>query len=389
MAALVYLPQNVLAGFDHYKYSSVDTSPVSNYITHPFWNWVVQFVPLWVAPNVLTLTGFIFLLVNFAIMTYYDVDFYSSSLDHPVPPLAPRWVWLVGAINNFLAHTLDGIDGKQARRTQSSSPLGELFDHGLDSWASVMLPVALYSIFGRGEFGASVLRVYFIILGVQFCFLLSHWEKYNTGVLFLPWGYDISQLGMTALYLITFVYGIEFWKFNLPYIDLTAGDLFEIVVHLGFFVLTFPITFWNIYKAYKDKTGKMRSFTEAVRPLVSTVMLFILLLLWIRFSSYDILEKHPRLFYWTTGTAFSNIACRLIVAQMSNTRCELINNRVIILAVIVCVVYIFPLGTKELYLLWFYCLYTTITHVIYGIFVVKEMCDHFRINAFTIPKKKQ
>jgi phosphatidylglycerophosphate synthase len=26
--------------------------------------------------------------------------------------------------------TFDAVDGKQARRTNSSSPLGELFDHG-------------------------------------------------------------------------------------------------------------------------------------------------------------------------------------------------------------------------------------------------------------------
>jgi hypothetical protein len=29
--------------------------------------------------------------------------------------------------------TLDAIDGKQARRTGTSSPMGELFDHGCDS----------------------------------------------------------------------------------------------------------------------------------------------------------------------------------------------------------------------------------------------------------------
>uniref|UniRef100_A0A453R2M1 Uncharacterized protein n=1 Tax=Aegilops tauschii subsp. strangulata TaxID=200361 RepID=A0A453R2M1_AEGTS len=27
--------------------------------------------------------------------------------------------------------TFDAVDGKQARRTSSSSPLGELFDHGI------------------------------------------------------------------------------------------------------------------------------------------------------------------------------------------------------------------------------------------------------------------
>jgi ethanolaminephosphotransferase len=77
--------------------------------------------------------------------------------------------------------------------------LGELFDHGLDSWATLFLPVGLYSIFGRGEFGVDVYRVYLVIVGIMFCFVASHWEKYNTGILFLPWGYDIGQIVSNCL----------------------------------------------------------------------------------------------------------------------------------------------------------------------------------------------
>jgi len=29
--------------------------------------------------------------------------------------------------------TLDNVDGKQARRTGTSSPLGQIFDHGMDA----------------------------------------------------------------------------------------------------------------------------------------------------------------------------------------------------------------------------------------------------------------
>lgn len=89
---------------------------------------------------------------------------------------------------------VDGVDGKQARRTNSSTPLGELFDHGLDSWACVFFVSSIYSVFGRGESGVSVLTLYGLLWVVLFSFILSHWEKYNTGVLFLPWGYDISQV---------------------------------------------------------------------------------------------------------------------------------------------------------------------------------------------------
>ncbi|XP_041332056.1 ethanolaminephosphotransferase 1-like, partial [Pyrgilauda ruficollis] len=87
-----------------------------------------------------------------------------------------------------------GVDGKQARRTNSSTPLGELFDHGLDSWACVYFVVTVYSTFGRGSTGVSVFVLYLLLWVVLFSFILSHWEKYNTGILFLPWGYDVSQV---------------------------------------------------------------------------------------------------------------------------------------------------------------------------------------------------
>ena len=35
-----YLGPQILSGFDAYKYSSKDTSPLSNYVMHPFWNQV-------------------------------------------------------------------------------------------------------------------------------------------------------------------------------------------------------------------------------------------------------------------------------------------------------------------------------------------------------------
>lgn len=94
---------------------------------------------------------------------------------------------------NFLL-SVDGVDGKQARRTNSSTPLGELFDHGLDSWACIFFVATVYSVFGRGESGVGVATLYYILWVVLFSFILSHWEKYNTGILFLPWGYDMSQV---------------------------------------------------------------------------------------------------------------------------------------------------------------------------------------------------
>jgi ethanolaminephosphotransferase len=107
---------------------------------------------------------------------------------------------------NFVYECIaDGIDGKQARRTQTTGPLGELFDHGLDSWTAFLIPACLYSVFGRDVNGIPPLRMYFCLWNIFLNFYLSHWEKHNTGVLFLPWGYDASMVVSCDfnLYLIT------------------------------------------------------------------------------------------------------------------------------------------------------------------------------------------
>lgn len=230
---------------------------------HPFWDAVVKLYPTWLAPNVLTFTGFLCLIVNFILFSIYDYDFYGyclnrddcldvnrlnlsqrqdyfhehlkeySSVPLSVCSCIPRWLWLVTAICQFLSHHLDGTDGKQARRTKSSSPLGELFDHGLDSWATLFLPVALFSIFGRSaEYGANVTQFYGILWLILTSFIVSHWEKYNTGVLFLPWSYDLSQVGMTFLFFMTYFVSQDFWYIQVPFLgNISFARIVEINIY--------------------------------------------------------------------------------------------------------------------------------------------------------------
>jgi ethanolaminephosphotransferase len=154
----------------------------------------------------------------------------------------PAWLWFVASVCQFLSHHLDGTDGKQARRTQSSSPLGELFDHGLDSWSTLFLPVALFSIFGRSEpFGVSAFHMYGIMWLIMGSFIISHWEKYNTGILFLPWSYDLSQVGMTVLFLLTSLFGQKVWYFYIgPY---TSTQLIEIIIYGKFLTILIIYSF--------------------------------------------------------------------------------------------------------------------------------------------------
>lgn len=390
-----YLGPEVLAGFDSYKYSCKDTSPLSNYVMHPFWNQTVKLCPLWVAPNLLTLVGFLCCVGHWGLGAIYDYDFRAGTAPPEVSGVVggvggisiPGSVWLAVAVLLFLSHTLDGIDGKQARRTGSSTPLGELFDHGLDSWATVFITSGIYSVFGRDEdgFSINVFHMFCLHWNVYICFLMSHWEKYNTGVMYLPWGYDISMVGSFLVYLVTAAAGQQLWS-RMLVASISPGQVLEVCTYLGNVVLALPVSLLNIRNSYRDGTGKDRTFLEAVRPLVSTLVALLLSFLWVLASRNNVLELDPRCVFLLTGTVFANICCKLIISQMSNTRAELFSFILLPLALATAFVLLVPglTASSELAVLYGLTAFVVLAHCHYGACVVHEMCGHFGIRPFHI-----
>ncbi|KAG7460800.1 hypothetical protein MATL_G00202730 [Megalops atlanticus] len=382
MALYEYVTKEQLAGFDKYKYSAVDSNPLSVYVMHPFWNSLVKIFPTWLAPNLITFTGFMFLVLNFLMLAFYDFDFYASAPGHVH---VPSWVWIAAGLFNFLAYTLDGVDGKQARRTNSSTPLGELFDHGLDSWACIFFVATVYSIFGRGETGVDVATLYYILWVVLFSFILSHWEKYNTGVLFLPWGYDISQVTISIVYIVTAVVGVETWYTPIVW-NFHYRDLFTVMILGCSFAVTLPMSLYNVFKAYRSNTLKHSSLYESFLPFLSPVLLFILSTLWVWLSPINIIQLQPRVFYLMVGTAFANVTCKLIVCQMSNTRCQPLSWLLLPMGLVVLLVASGVVAHSETLLLHVWTAVVVLAHIHYGVSVVHQLSDHFNIYAFSLKK---
>ncbi len=111
------------------------------YVTNPIYNRIVLTFPLWLAPNVVTLAGLVCAIVSNGIMMYF-----CPLLDGP----APRWAYVVQAAALISYQALDAMDGKQARRTGSSSALGMLFDHGCDALNATVSSIALCATFQLG-----------------------------------------------------------------------------------------------------------------------------------------------------------------------------------------------------------------------------------------------
>merc|ERR1712002_759800 len=104
---------------------------------------------------------------------------------------------------------------------------------------------------------------------------VSHWEKYNTGVLYLPWGYDFSMMGTFIMYLMTAVGGLGLWKIPLPVGGMTSAQILEPACYVANVGITLPTAIYNIRQGYiqvgrlywnlfRDKHGLTGNWEEQV-----------------------------------------------------------------------------------------------------------------------------
>ncbi|KAI0384990.1 Choline/ethanolaminephosphotransferase [Hypomontagnella monticulosa] len=200
---MVYVRQEFLPNLKAYKYSGVDHSLTSKYILKPFYtNFVIKCFPMWMAPNLITLTGFMFVVANL-----FTLLWYNPTLDQD----CPSWVYYSWAAGLFLYQTFDAVDGTQARRTRQSGPLGELFDHGVDA-LNTSLEVLIFA--ASQNMGQSWYTVAVLFASLQ-TFYVQTWEEYHTKTLTL----GIVNGPVEGVLILVFVYaltgymgGASFWQ---------------------------------------------------------------------------------------------------------------------------------------------------------------------------------
>ncbi len=77
---------------------------------------------------------------------------------------------------------LDEMDGKQARRTGNSSPLGLIFDHGVDCFSLGVQTITYMRFLQLGYTPIS----YILLIGVYSAFHFETLGEYYCGTLYLP-----------------------------------------------------------------------------------------------------------------------------------------------------------------------------------------------------------
>ncbi|KAG9240163.1 sn-1,2-diacylglycerol cholinephosphotransferas-like protein [Calycina marina] len=313
---MVYVRQDQLPNLKQYKYNGVDHSLLSRHLLKPFYtNFVIKCFPMWMAPNLITLTGFGFVILNLMTLLWYN-----PTLDQDCPP----WVYASWAVGLFLYQTFDAVDGSQARRTRQSGPLGELFDHGVDAVNTSLECLIFAASQNLGQGWKTVL----VLFGALLTFYVQTWDEYHTKTLTLGIisGPVEGILIMVCVYAVTAVNGgASFWSqsmfhtVGIPHLAIIPDQVYELAFNEWFmiqggFVLVLN-TFQsaqNVIKVRRERGDRSRGALLGLIPFFATWTLILAYL----FLNPDILHNHLVPFVFFAGIVNAYSVGQMITAHL-------------------------------------------------------------------------
>jgi ethanolaminephosphotransferase len=296
-----YVPPEGEQHLRDYKYKGSEASPIYNHIISPFAQILVdRFVPAWLAPNLITLIG----LICCAIPHLFIIYLFPNELTGDVP----IWLCYFLAIMEGIYLILDNIDGKQARKTGNSSPMGLLFDHQCDAIQTVISGVGLFTCM---QFGNNVLTLEGWIIGL-FPFYFATWEEYYLGSMDLGVvnGATEGIIGILSLFLISGIFGPTIWNQD----SLGTGLSNRMIMFYFFGIMSIITIAYNLHSVYKKTQSQ---FPKALYNTFSFFYMIISMLLAGYLSATNLLSRQMRYMMYFGGLSFAKLVGVLQTAHVA------------------------------------------------------------------------
>ncbi|XP_061941482.1 cholinephosphotransferase 1 isoform X10 [Apis cerana] len=360
-----------LKRLSEHKYSCTTSSLLDGFL-QPWWDWLVSKVPLWLAPNLITIVGLIVNIATTLVLVYYSPDAKTE---------APRWACFLCALGLFIYQSLDAIDGKQARRTGTSTPLGELFDHGCDSISTVFIALSACIAVQLGYYPTWMFFQCFCAMTLFYC---AHWQTYVSGSLrFGKIDVTEAQFTIIIIHLISAIFGPKIWMMELPYTG-TEVKVFPLWAAVGIAILLAQSSISVILAGGVGKNGSTVAGTSVLSPIIPFSFVVVPAFIIYRKSAEHVYENHPALYILAFGMVAAKVTNRLVVAHMTKNEMEYLDSSLIGPAMLFLNQY-FNFFIKEYYVLWLCFIWVTLDLLRYSSQICLEICDYMKIKLFRIP----
>ncbi|EDW71406.2 cholinephosphotransferase 1 isoform X4 [Drosophila virilis] len=376
MPILAYKEQRILSPqqlrkLSEHKYSCFSASLLDP-LLQPWWNWLVSQTPLWLAPNLITIVGLILNIVTTLILICYS----PNGVEPP-----PRWTCFLCALGLFVYQSLDSIDGKQARRTNTSSPLGELFDHGCDSISTIFVALSACISCQLGHYPNWLFFQCFCAIALFYC---AHWQTYVSGTMrFGRIDVTEAQFSIIAIHLVSAVLGPEIWLTKMPIVGVSWN--YTILVFITFGYTLNIINFQKMFiEGGSGKNGSSVAGTSVLSPSIPLTLVVLPALMIAQKSPENIFTEHASVFILAFGMVAAKITNKLVIAHMTKAEMEYLDWSLLGPALLFLNQY-FNCIVPEIWLLWFTLAWGTQDLLRYCAQVCLEICQHLRIDLFRIP----
>ncbi|XP_017017003.1 cholinephosphotransferase 1 isoform X1 [Drosophila kikkawai] len=376
MPLLAYREKHILSAqqlrkLSEHKYSCFSASLLDP-LLQPWWNWLVAQTPLWLAPNLITIVGLILNVVTTLILICYS----PNGVEPP-----PRWTCFLCALGLFIYQSLDSIDGKQARRTNTSSPLGELFDHGCDSISTVFVALSACVSCQLGHYPNWLFFQCFCAIALFYC---AHWQTYVSGTMrFGRIDVTEAQFSIIAIHLISAVLGPEIWLTKLPYFNCETRFV-PLYVACGI-DLILTLRYANcILTDGCGKNGSSVAGTSVLSPSIPLTLVVLPALMIAQKSPQNIFTEHASVYILAFGMVAAKVTNKLVIAHMTKSEMDYLDWSLLGPSLLFLNQY-FNCVVPEIWLLWFTLIWGTQDLLRYCAQVCLEICQHLRIDLFRIP----
>jgi phosphatidylglycerophosphate synthase len=361
---------------------------------NPMWNKMTELIPLSVAPNMITTIGALHCFFAYCVLWYH-----APHLDQDVP----NWVIFICGYCTVAYYTFDCMDGKQARRTGTSSPLGQLFDHGFDCICNL----AHVSTTGGFSMIGGTPWIVALQSSLQLSFFMAQWEEYYTHILPHAAGnFGVTEvnygIGLITI-LMAFIDRKKFWissvKSYLPQaiLEKIGGSLLSDRV-LELQLRHFVVLMWCLTMAAlmlgsigrvlgHDNVKKNKTQLSALSKLLSPAL--------IAFAPFwlpmNVICNETRFISVSTGLLCSFLTKKMICFSMAKmtyatSQIEAIPYWMIILWIR------YDRNITEqgvTLLLGLSCIWYLIRMTIWANIAIRQICDRLDIHCFTIKDKSK
>lgn len=254
------LSKEQLENIKNWKYFAINESIIDEFL-NPIYDIIINYTPIYISPNLITLTGFLCsLFIWFIVENFYT------------PILIPLIIMFY-----CIMSILDSLDGKQARKIKNSTPMGEMLDHSVDIVTLFIITRITSIIINIDEM--NLVPVY-IAVGIIFCH--THYQACISGYVklnrycgpnevifliilmylsspFIQWKVIFgSSLFYYSCFMIPFILVLYFSCFFLPVSEfivekrmlINIPKVIYILAYINLFNMIYPVSYLTIVSIF-------------------------------------------------------------------------------------------------------------------------------------------